>query len=220
DGRLNLAELLDAFPKTEPPPKPTPPPRLLLQHARVSAGVLSFTDLSRREPHTASMHPIDIELHDITTLPGRRGPYAIAATLIGGGVLEWDGQISLTPVASTGHLALRGFPLATAWRFIRDDVALAEPSGRLDVAVGYQFAYRDEATSMTVDGVEATVTGLVLTARGEQTPLLTLDKIRLAGARGDLISRELTVPEISVSRGRVGATVARKGTLDWQMLTA
>ena len=220
DGRLNLADLLDAFPKTEPPPKPTAPPRLLLQHARLSGGMLSFTDLSRREPQTASVQPLDIELHDITTLPGRRGPYAIAATLTGGGVVEWDGHVSLTPVASSGHLALRGFPLSTPWRFIRDDVALAEPTGRLDAAVGYQFAYRDKTTSMTVDGVEATVTGLVLTARGEQTPLLALEKIRLAGARGDLVSRELRVPEISVSRGRVGATVARKGTLNWQMLTA
>src|SRR2546430_8267152 len=46
--------------------------------------------------------------------------YTVSATLRGGGVLSWDGQVSLVPVASTGRLDLRGFPLATAWRFVQD----------------------------------------------------------------------------------------------------
>jgi uncharacterized protein DUF748 len=62
------------------------------------------------------------------------------------------------------------------------------------------------------------VTGLVLTERGGKAPLLGLEKIRLAGGRGDLIARELTVPAISVSRGRLAATMARDGTVNWQNL--
>ena len=42
---------------------------------------MSFTDLSRRAPQTLAVQPIDIELHDVTTLRERRGPYTIAATL-------------------------------------------------------------------------------------------------------------------------------------------
>ena len=90
DGRLNLADLLDAFPKSAAAqqPAPTTPTRMLLQHARMSGGVLSFTDLSGRAPQTATVQPIDIELNDITTLPSRHGPYTISATLTGGGVIE------------------------------------------------------------------------------------------------------------------------------------
>src|SRR5262249_50686080 len=109
DGRLNLADLLDAFPKSEPAPEPTAPRRMLLQHARVSAGVVSFTDLSGRAPQTATVQPINVDLQNITTLPGRRGPYAISATLNGGGVVDWDGEVTLVPVGSTGQLGLRGF---------------------------------------------------------------------------------------------------------------
>jgi uncharacterized protein involved in outer membrane biogenesis len=223
DGRLNVLDLLEAFPQGEPAAQPAPaaPRRMLLQHARVSGGAVSFTDLSGRTPQTATVEPINVELHDITTLPGRRGPYAISATLTGGGVVDWEGEVSLFPLNSTGHLSLRGFPLATAWRFVQEDVALAEPAGRLDSEARYELAYRDGATSLKVDGVDVTVTGLMLAERGEKkAPLLALEKIRLAGGRGDLISRELTVPEISVSRGRLGATMVRNGTLNWQMLTA
>jgi uncharacterized protein involved in outer membrane biogenesis len=220
DGRLNLADLLDAFPRseTDPDPEPTPPPRMLLQHALVSGGVLSFTDLSGRASQTATAEPINIELRDITTLPGRRGPYAIAATLTGGGVVDWEGEVSLVPLRSAGRLGLRGFPLATAWRFVQEDVALAEPAGGVDADVRYQLAYRDGATSLEAEGLDVTVAGLVLTRRGDKTPLLTLEKIRLSEGRGDLTSRELTIPEIVVSRGRLAATMEKDGALDWQKL--
>jgi uncharacterized protein involved in outer membrane biogenesis len=220
DGGLNVADLLDAFPKSEPPTKPAPatPSRVLLHHARVSGGVLSFTDLSGRKPQTATVTPIEVELHNITTLRDRRGPYAISATLTGGGVVDWEGEVSLIPLASIGHVGLRGFPLATAWRFVQDDVALAAPGGRLDAKTRYEFAYRDGTTSLKVDGVDVTVASLVLTERDGTAPVLALERIRLAGARGDLISRELTVPEIAVSRGRLVAAIARDGTVNWQHL--
>jgi hypothetical protein len=184
DGRLNLADLIDAFPKGEPAPEPAPsaPPRVALQHARMSGGVLSFTDLSGRTPQTATVQPIDVELRNIATLAGRRGPYAISAALTGGGVIDWEGEVSLVPLASSGHLGLREFPLATAWRFVQDRVGLAEPGGRLEAEARYQFAYRDAKTSLQVDGVNVTLADLALAARGDKTPLLTLAQLRVAGS--------------------------------------
>ena len=220
DGRLNVADLLDSFPRSQPEPAPAPtaPPRVLLEHAVVRGGSLSFTDLSGRTPQTATVEPLDVELRDITTVRDRRGPYTISATLIGGGVVGWEGDVSLVPLASTGRLGLRGFPLATAWRFVQEDVALAEPAGQLDATVRYQFGYRDGATSLKVEGVEVAVTGLVLTQHGDKEPLLALEKVDLTAGWGDLITRELTVPEISLSRGRLAATMARDGTVNWQNL--
>jgi hypothetical protein len=218
DGGINVADLLDAFPKSEPAPDAAAPSRVVLQHARVSGGVLSFTDLSGRTPQTAIVKPIDVELHDIATLRDRRGPYAISATLAGGGVIDWEGEVSLVPLASVGQIGLSGFPLATAWRFVQDDVALAEPRGRLDAKTRYEFAYRDGTASLKVDGVDVTLADLVLTERGGTSPLLALEQIRLAGAHGDLVARELTVPEITASRGRLAATIARDGTVNWQQL--
>ena len=218
DGRMNIAELLDALPKDEPAKQPTAPPRLLVQHAVVQDGVASLTDLSRHSPQTAAVQPINIELHDITTLRERRGPYTISATLRGGGVVGWDGQVSLVPLASAGRLDLRRFPLATAWRFVQDDVAIAEPAGELGATVRYQFAYRDGTTSLKVEGGEVAVRGLVLTERTTNAPLLALDEVDVVGVSGDVIARQLTVPEISVKRGRVAATLARDGSVNWQRL--
>jgi uncharacterized protein involved in outer membrane biogenesis len=221
DGRLNIAQLLDSFPRSEKPPEPTAPapPRVLLQHAVVRRGSMSFTDHSARtNPHTAALEPIDIELRDITTLPERRGPYAIAATLADGGVVGWEGEVSLVPLSSSGRLGIRGFPLATAWRFVQEDLTLTEPAGRLDSEIRYQFDYRDGVTSLRVEDVGVTVAGLVLSQRGDKTPMLALETIRLSGGRGDVIARELTVSEITVGPGRLAVTIATDGTVNWQNL--
>src|SRR5262245_53969847 len=47
DGRVNIADLLDAFPKGEPAKQPSVALRLLVQHAAVQQGRVSFTDQSR-----------------------------------------------------------------------------------------------------------------------------------------------------------------------------
>ncbi len=218
DGRMNIAELLEALPKGEPAREPAAPPRVLLQHAVVRDGVVSFTDLSHRTPQTAAVQPINVELHDVTTLRERRGPYTISATLTGGGVVSWDGHVSLLPLASSGRLDLRGFPLATAWRFVQETVAIAEPNGQLDANLRYHFGYRDGTTSLKVEGVEVGLTGLILKERGNNAPLLALDKLDVIAAWGDVVARELTVPEISVRTGRVSAALAQDGTVNWQRL--
>jgi uncharacterized protein involved in outer membrane biogenesis len=219
DGRLNLVDLLESFGPSEPAPEPAPAPmRLLLRHAAIRRGTVSFTDLTGRAPQTATVTPIDVQVQNIATLQDRRGPYAIAATLAGGGVVAWEGEISLVPLQSTGQLELRGFPLATAWRFVQDDYALAEPAGRLDAKLGYELAYRDGTTTLRVSGVDVALAALALTERGQRAPMLSLETVRVTGVRGDLIARELTVPEIAVSRGRLTATMARDGTVNWQRI--
>src|SRR5205823_2149358 len=125
------------------------------------------------------------------------------------------GEPAPVPAASTGRLDLRGFPLATAWRFVQENIAVAEPTGQLDANLRYQFAYRDGATSLKVDGVEVAFTGLTLKERASKAPLLAVDRMDVIAARGDVIARELIVPEVSLSRGRVAATLARDGSVNW-----
>ena len=100
DGRLNLADLLDSMPRGEPaePAPPTATPRVLLQHAVVRRGVVSFTDLSGRKPQTVALEPIDVELRNITTIPERRGPY---------GHLIWQALVTvITKIATSPFRAL------------------------------------------------------------------------------------------------------------------
>src|SRR5437763_1491734 len=216
DGRMNIAEMLDALPKDEPAKQPTAPPRLLVQHAVVQDGVASLTDLSRHSPQTAAVQPINIELHEITTLRERRGPYTISATLRGGGVVGWDGQVSLVPLASAGRFDLRRFPLATAWRCVHDvALALGDESraaplaldvGGLSLGLSARLVSGPSGLAGVADNLGLTLARVAVRSEAK-TPLIALERIAVEGGRVDLGARQVAVSRVAVNGG--ATTVVR-----------
>ncbi|MBW1864889.1 MAG: DUF748 domain-containing protein, partial [Deltaproteobacteria bacterium] len=98
EGVLNLARLGSENPETEPPGKSveqetaeTAPPRLVLKHIQITEGGIDFTD-QQSVPAMIAIRPLNIELHDVSTLPDRKGPYSLAATTREKASFEWTGE--------------------------------------------------------------------------------------------------------------------------------
>jgi uncharacterized protein involved in outer membrane biogenesis len=221
DGRLNLARIADELPKGEPRSQPTEssaPTRLIIEQASLADGRVTFTDRSNPTPASTTVEPLNLRFTDITTLPERRGPYGVTASLPGGGSLSWQGEISLEPLASNGSIHVDGFRVSTAWQFFQDRLRLAEPAGALDAQIGYRFAYADGQTTLSAEPIALTLQGLSLSETGATSPILALSAVEIPGARFDLGSRELVVPEISIRGGSAAAVVASDGSVNWAKL--
>jgi uncharacterized protein involved in outer membrane biogenesis len=219
NGRLNIADLADSFPKSEKPSKENrQPPRLLLQHAQIVDGSFTFSDRGVPTPATETFAPLNFEFKEISTLPERKGPYTITAKLPGGGAVGWRGEIFLNPLHSEGELSVAGFKLVTAWKFVQDKVHLASPSGEAGFSTRYQFSYEKHVPLLVLRGANLSLKKLSLTERGKSTPMLALNAVEAAGLYLDLQHREITVPSISVSNGKIAASMDEKGVLNWQKL--
>jgi len=221
DGSFNLAELADGLPKGEAAPpgaKPSPPPRLLLQHlALVDAAVL-FSDRSGARPAVASLRPLSIELRDLSTIPDRRGPYNVAARLPGGATLAWRGEISLEPIFSLGEISVRNTRPGAFWRFFEDEVKMAEPQGSVELGLRYRAAYTDGTPELTVEDIRFTASDLALTERGAKEPFFELKAAALTGGRFELARRELHLPSIELRGGVVRVEADADGVLNLQKL--
>lgn len=217
DGRFNLAALLDSFPKEERRPGEKAP-RLLLQRVALTAGTIAFSDRSGRTPASAQITPVNLELHDLSTLPDHRGAYTVSARLMDGGVFTWRGEASLDPLSSQGEIGVKGARPLSAWRFLRDELNLAEPRGEFDFGARYRFAYADGAMQATLDDIRLAIRGLALAVSGAKEPLLELASIAVAGGRFDLATRELRVASVEARDGRIAAEVDARGMIDWQKL--
>ncbi len=219
NGRLNFADLADSFPKSEdPPPTDSRPPRLVVHQAEVIAGSFTFSDRSDTTHATETFSPLNLEFKEISTLPEHKGPYTVKADLPGGGTVGWQGEISLRPIFSEGKLSMAGFKLATAWKFVQDELNLSEPAGEMDFSTRYRFDYQKHIALLVLQDAKFVLKGLLLTEKGKNTPLLALKAIEADGMRFDLKARELTVPSIVVRDGKVAASVDEKGVFDWQKL--
>jgi hypothetical protein len=219
DGRFNIAELVASLPKGASEGDPgAPPPRLILQHIEITDAALTFSDRSGARPRFDSVRPLALELRDITTLADRKGPYSVTARLPAGATLAWRGEMSLRPVLSLGELSLRALRPASVWRFIQDEMRLAEPAGELDVDIRYRAGYEKGMAELTVEDLRVAVRDVAITQQDEKEPFFSLKSASLAGGRFDLARRELVVPAVELRGGVVRVEADADGVLNVQKL--
>ena len=185
-GRFNLLALLEDLPKAERKADDRPP-RVLLQRMLLAGGSFTFSDRSIPAPASATLAPIDLEVHDLSTIPDALGNYAVRLRLPAGGTLEWRGEATLQPLASRGEITVKAIKPITYWRFIGYRFAeLADPQGELDFAAHYRFAYAAGAGQLDVEGLRAAGRGLVVGMGGEKGASLALASLELSEARAAL----------------------------------
>ncbi len=133
DGSLNLAELL-------PPDDGSPLPRVSIAELEVSEGRLRFTDARGAVAKDKRLLPINLTLRDFSTGPGAAGGYRVTATGDDGEALDWQGRLTVAPLASRGTFRVIGARLATIGRFLGDWLPLRLAGGTLGVAGSYRIA--------------------------------------------------------------------------------
>jgi hypothetical protein len=219
DGTLNLAALAApaAGEKVESHGDKAPP-RLLLQHALLRGGAITFTDRTGSAPASVTLQPLDLELRDVSTLPDPRGPYTVSASLRDGGTLRWRGDVSLHPIHSRGEIEAHRLRVATAWQFLRDRFDLAEPAGTVDASARYRFEYFGSTPQLTIEDLRIAATGIALAETAARDAALKLDAIEVTGGRFDLVAQELVLPKLEVRNGLVAAEADAGGMLNWQRI--
>ena len=218
DGRFNFQKISDSLPKsdTPPPPEDGDPPRLIVQHAEMINGVFRFSDQSAFTPVTKTFESLNLEFKNISTLPDRKGPYVIEAGLPDGGVITWQGEISLQPIFSEGEISISGFKVATVWEFVQDQLNLEKPAGEIGLSTRYRFDYQNGVTQLISQNGKLSLNGLSLTEKDTDKPMISLAAVDVDGASFDLHEREILIPSFSIKNGQIATSVNDNGMLNWQ----
>ena len=220
DSGLNLAQL--APPATAPPQpasnKDNGLPRMIFEEIVVDQGQIDFTDRRHSTPAAITFKPFNLQMQNITTLPGQEGPDTITATTSDGETIRWTGRVSLNPVATKGTLAVENLRTATLWEFARDAVNLEPPAGKLTVTADYSVDLGGAEPQVTLANLAVTLTGLVLKMHGGETAFLEMPDLRLSGGRVDLIKQQIEVGKLALAGGRARLAVDENGTLNLERI--
>jgi hypothetical protein len=198
-----------------PPPKAADTaPRITIRHLLAADGMLTYQDRSDKTASTQVL-PIRIELENLSTLPDREGRYNVSARIIGGGALTWRGDLSLQPLQSEGDLELQSLKLATAWKFIRENVRLGEPDGWLTVASHYRFSYTNSKPNFALSKLRLHASGVKVVREATREPMLVLKTVEVRDGTFDLARRSLVLPVVSLSDGHLGVINDAAGVMNW-----
>ena len=220
EGELNIARVTgrlggpDAKPQQDAGKQA--PPRVVIRRASIASGGMMLTDRSDATVARAAIEPIAFELHDISTLPDRRGDYTLSARLPAGATLSWRGNLSLQPIASSGEIGLKDLKAATLWHFLRDELAIEEPGGALTLGLHYDASYSGGSLRAVANAVTLRARDLSLTRRGEKSPILALAEVELPDGTIDAGKRSAHFPTFRLRGGNLALAVDADGGLNWQ----
>jgi hypothetical protein len=219
DGALNLAGLAPPSEAPEKPPeKEKAPPPLIVEDLVINQGQIDFSDRRQSKPAAITLKPLQLQIKNLTTLPGQEGPKSITADIGDGGTMRWTGEIGLNPVVTQGSFAIENVQTATAWKFIRDAVNLEQPAGRIDIAADYNVDLSGAEPQVTLGKLAVALTGLALKLEGAAAPFLELPDVRLTGGRFDLAAQQLEIGKITVQGGHARLAVDESGNLNLERI--
>lgn len=185
DGSTNLGRLAGAAPAPESPDEPpdaeTGLVRIVVQQFDLIEGSGRVTDQVPATTFSAPLGPIDVTMHEISTLPDAQGRQQVVVRTERGGELAWQGTLGLAPLHSAGRFTAEGPFLPLAYRYAQDALGFRLEQGELELGFEYEA---------TLDGAR----GLAASVRDLELALLD---VRIVQDGQDVV----LVPEVRLEGG-------------------
>ncbi|MDH0141816.1 DUF748 domain-containing protein [Aquipseudomonas alcaligenes] len=220
DGTLNLTGLFklppsEQKPATEQPSEPFP---LRIGRITLIENGLHFEDLRPSEPVEFVYDSLNLELTNLSTLPDDNADMQMVAIGPRGGRIDWEGQVSLSPIASKGQLKISDGQLKGVWPYVRDAVPLVLEDGVLDLSAEYSLNLA-KGTELQLSQVSATLARFAIKSP-EDKPLLRLERLEVGDTSLDLAKQQVVIGTIRSQKLETWAAREKDGQLDWQKLFA
>lgn len=220
DGTLNLTQLFklpaSAEPATEEPPSEPFP--LRIAHIKLAGGNLHFLDLRPSEPIELLYDDLSVELHNLSTRPDDSAEMTLVATGQNGGRIDWNGQISLVPLSSSGSLKISDGKIKALWPYVRDAVPLVLEEGGIDLATDYTLNLADN-TQLLLHNIQVKIAPFAIKAP-DGRHLVKLANLEISDSSLDLVKQRVVVGKLRSQQLETWAAREADGQLDWQKLFA
>ncbi|MCF8179670.1 MAG: DUF748 domain-containing protein [Sulfuritalea sp.] len=204
NGGMNWSALIDALQSREPQLESKELLRLSIRRLRVGGAQMAFADQRVSPAFATRIEPFDLELTDVSTLPGGNGKFKLQAKFLTGAQLLWEGNLTLNPLASSGHLDLRNINLDALAPLLKSRLPILPPSGIAAGSADYKMQQTGGNLSVELSQMGWSIDSLRLQQMaGDTAPRLAVDKLALREGHFDLTSRQLVLGSIELQGNRV-----------------
>jgi len=219
DGTLNLTRLFK-LPASEPKPDaPAGDPfPLRIDSIKISGGYLHFEDVRPSEPIEFLYDDMNLELKNLSTLPDDNADMTLVALGPNGGRVDWNGTLSLAPIASQGTLKVTDGKMKLFWPYVRDALPLVLEDGVVNLDTHYTLNLSKE-TELLLDNTSVKVAPFAIKAP-DGRPLVRLANLEVSETSIDLARQLVTVGKVRSEKLETWAALEKDGQLDWQKLFA
>lgn len=212
EGQLNLLHLFD-LPPSEPKEKdPNAQPfPVVLDRIALIKNSFNFEDLRPSEPVEFAYDDLSVELHNLSTLPDNSSDMTLAAAGPYGAALDWEGELSLVPLRSSGSISLQAAELHTIWPYVHERLPLLLRSGAVSASTDYHIDL-SERTDVRLSNAALKLRELVID-NGEK-PLLRVPSLDVSDGSLDIASRQARLGSVQSEGLEAWAARTEDGKID------
>ncbi|MFK8049807.1 MAG: DUF748 domain-containing protein [Halioglobus sp.] len=208
DQSFNFSDLLESSEPAEPAQQSADSaalPGLTVRDFHFHSKWIRFTDQSRLKPFSTHYNGLEIAVRDLSTIIEEGKPYSFEAKDEAGGILRWEGHLSVPGAHSDGILSLSNISLAPLSRFIEPWVKFELTQGVLDVAGRYRVNWAD-AVSYHVDQASLTLTETRVTPQDVETLIdthVSLEEFHISGVTVDGPSEKVDIESVALTAAKI-----------------
>ena len=215
-GELNLSQLFTLPDTPADPNKPESVPlAVLIDQLQLQQGRLRFNDQRQQEPIDVSVADLNITLHNFDTRPDSNSNLQLNAQTNDGAQLQWQGDVSINPLASQGHLQLQNAQLKSWWPYAREYFSAQISDGRLSLDTHYELQLTP-SLQFKAKQLSAQLNALVL--EQQKKPLARLAKLHISESNFDLAAKTLHIGKINSSKLTAWTEIDKNGVSNWEKL--
>jgi len=218
DGTLNLGQLFEV-PESEPTASENADIfPLHMDRLQLAGGRLAFLDQRPSEPIALVYDSLDFELHNLATRSDGSADARLTASGPSGGRIDWQGDLSLQPLTSSGQLQISDLQLKDLWPYVRDAVPLDLKDGSLEFSTNYRLDLSDDL-ALRLENAKAALGPLALDSP-DGRKLIRMERLELSETSLDLAKQQVSIGKLRSHNLATWAAREADGTLDWQKLFA
>jgi len=223
DGTSSIADLLEGDDDAQDPADAEAEEEgaivpLIVHSLHLDGGRFSFGDASKQPPFDMEVGPIDVSLRDFVTVNETGAPYEFEARTADDQSLQWQGEISVSPLRSHGKLAITGIRPRNVWKYFRDQLSIEVAGGTVDVSADYDLDAAGDTLVLTLDDGAAAVRDLDVVTAAAREPVLAVPRLEVKGVALDLGKRSLHVSAVASSDARLSCALEPDGTFSYARL--
>jgi flagellar motor protein MotB len=213
EGTFNFSDLRKDDKKTE-----TDGGNIAINIAKLSIneGKLSWEDASLTNPEQETLYPINLVIDNLTTETGSQANFGLTLELNSGGKLDWQGNLSLNPLSSSGHIKLNNVQLPRIRALAMQDFQQLDVQGYELFEADYRADYADDKFNLNLNQGKFELRDVQ--AGGQNDTLVKTLQLAVQGIGFNLGRRELTVESVSASDADFNAWLNADGTFNYQTL--
>lgn len=189
-------------------------PRITIDHGQVLDAFARYVDNSLPQPFEHEITDLDFEINDFSTRPDQNNPYNCVAIFGPDERIEWQGQITLNPLTTTGEFKLIGIDLARYFPYVKPYLNSELKSGKFDAEGSYTLAPVSEPKTIEVKLSSIDVRDVAVTPLDNQTPYAQLAGLVIRDVRADVVNHRFEIASIDLTEANANVNRLAGGGID------